>query len=359
MDSLYLHILASASDNIETALEIFAVLLFLHHQDLQITPRFIESFLSLREGEVFMVLSDLHSIIAVPSVNEQDVSFRFFHASLGDFLTDHSRSGDTFFLDSGVCHRNIVNGILRQLMNPASGSHFHCPYSTYWVLSMIALVYLEMQSLRAAFPEQCLKATPDPKFLSNLYDFDTISICPHQPRIAITFPITHLFTEIFDAINSSSRVPELLVWMQGQVCWTIVIFFTLLQKHPYREDDLFTHHLPSINVWLKRSICGRDHHNSQLAEQFIASATLVDFPEFPNIHHLIPRVLDLGPKWHTTKCDSHQIEDSGKWEIHVKYRHILSRFLTDRARSGGLFVDQSNYISLEKYLALFLRENLE
>ena len=75
--------------------------------------------------------------------------------------------------------------------------------------------------------------------------------------------------------------------------------------------------------------------------------------------HLIPRVLDLGPKWHTTKRDSHQIEDSGKWEIHVKYRHILSRFLTDRARSGGLFVDQSNYISLAKYLALFLRENLE
>ena len=131
MDSLYLHILMSASDNIKTALEIFSILLFLQHRDIQITPRFIESFLSLREGEVFMILSDLHSIISVPSPDGQHSSLRLFHASLGDFLTDRSRSGDTFFLDSGVCHRNIVNRIINQVMNPASGSHFRLPYSTY------------------------------------------------------------------------------------------------------------------------------------------------------------------------------------------------------------------------------------
>ena len=113
------------------ALEIFAVLLFLHHRDLQITPRFVEFFLSLREGEVFTILSDLHSIMAVPSADERDLPLRFFHASLGDFLTDHSRSVDTFFLDSGVCHRNIVNKIIKQLMNPDSGILLHFPYSTY------------------------------------------------------------------------------------------------------------------------------------------------------------------------------------------------------------------------------------
>ena len=133
LDSIYFYILTAASDNIDSALEIFAVLLFLHHWDLQITPRFIESLLSLREGEVFTILSDLHSIIqiAVPSASQRDRPLRFFHASLGDFLTDHSRSGDTFFLDSGVCHRNIVNRIIKRLMNSASGSHLHFPYSTY------------------------------------------------------------------------------------------------------------------------------------------------------------------------------------------------------------------------------------
>ena len=78
-----------------------------------------------------MILSDLHSIISVPSTDKQNLPLRLFHASLGDFFTDHSRSGDTFFLDSGVCYRNIVNAIVKQLMNPASGSHFYFPCSTY------------------------------------------------------------------------------------------------------------------------------------------------------------------------------------------------------------------------------------
>jgi hypothetical protein len=70
-----------------------------------------------------MVLSDLHSIISVPSPDKQNSPLLLFHASFGDFLTDRLRCGDTFFLDSGTCHRNIANRIVRQFMNPASGSH--------------------------------------------------------------------------------------------------------------------------------------------------------------------------------------------------------------------------------------------
>ena len=93
---------------------------------------------------------------------------------------------------------------------------------------MIALADLEMQSLQAVFPEQCLKATPDPEFLSNLYDFN-MSLCPH--RASHTPHITQIFMENFDAINSSSRVPELLVWMQSQVCLTIIVLFTFNDFH--------------------------------------------------------------------------------------------------------------------------------
>ena len=131
IDFLYSLILTSAFDNIDCAFEIFGILLFLQHQDIKNTPQFIESFLSLRKGEVFTILSDLHSIIAVPSANKRDIPLRFFHASLGDYLTDHSRSGDTFFLDSGVCHRNIVNRIIKHVMNSPSGSYLHFPYLTY------------------------------------------------------------------------------------------------------------------------------------------------------------------------------------------------------------------------------------
>ena len=74
-----------------------------------------------------------------------------------------------------------------------------------------------MRSLQEVFPEHCLKATPDPQFLSNLYGFD-MSLCPHQPSLARTSHVTEIFKETFDAINSTSRVPELLVWMKSQVC---------------------------------------------------------------------------------------------------------------------------------------------
>jgi len=87
---------------------------------------------------------------------------------------------------------------------------------------MIALMHSPNPSLQAVFPEQCLKATPDPEFLSNLYDFD-MSLCPHRLSWARISSITEFFTQTFDAINSSCRVPELLVWMQGQVCQTVVI----------------------------------------------------------------------------------------------------------------------------------------
>ena len=95
---------------------------------------------------------------------------------------------------------------------------------------MIALIHVNKQFLQAVFPKQCLKATLDPEFLSNLYDFD-MSLCPHQPSLACTSHITQIFTETFDAINSSSRVPELLVWMQSQVRQIIVMYLVQVHFH--------------------------------------------------------------------------------------------------------------------------------
>ena len=91
---------------------------------------------------------------------------------------------------------------------------------------MIALSYEDREPCLAAFPEQCLKATPDPEFLSNLYGFD-MSLCPNG-RSERSSSITELFTEKFDAINSSSRMPELLVWMTTQVCPTIIVTVLLI-----------------------------------------------------------------------------------------------------------------------------------
>ena len=105
----------------------------------------------------------------------------------------------------------------------------------------------------------------------------------------------------------------------------------------------------------------------------------MDFPQFRDIHHLIPQVLDLRSLHLTPKRDWHQIEDSDQWEIYVGYREIVSQFLIDQIGSPVYqhppycvrgssplytFVNcyrwsrggQEHYVSLAKYLLSFLLE---
>ena len=96
---------------------------------------------------------------------------------------------------------------------------------------MIAFTHWEKKAFLEVFPEQCLKSTPDPEFVSNLYGFD-MSLLPSGQSITISFiNYTQMFTKYFDAINSANRVPELLVWMQSQVCPTIIVPFILNDFH--------------------------------------------------------------------------------------------------------------------------------
>ena len=102
---------------------------------------------------------------------------------------------------------------------------------------MIALIDMHMkkrlkQTFLAVFPEHCLKSTPDPEFLSNLYGFDrSLCLLPNKKFSGPKYYISEDFKDKFDAINSASRVPELLVWMQSQVCPTIIVPFILNDFH--------------------------------------------------------------------------------------------------------------------------------
>jgi hypothetical protein len=124
IDALYSYILSAASDNIEKILDIFTVLLFRQNSRAwNPTVQSLESFLSYRTGEIFTVLSDMHSIISVPSPyqrHDSDITLRFLHASLGDFLVDRSRSGEDFFVDPGVGHRKIATWMMNKIQTPSS-----------------------------------------------------------------------------------------------------------------------------------------------------------------------------------------------------------------------------------------------
>ena len=92
----------------------------------------------------------------------------------------------------------------------------------------------------------------------------------------------------------------------------------------------------------------------------------MDFQQFRDIHYLIPQALD--PGFFSREHDYPQIEDSEKWEIYVKYRRIVSRFLIDQngaqishnPRYDSLFCwsrgCQEHYVSLARYLIRSLAE---
>ena len=128
------------------------------------------------------------------------------------------------------------------------------------------------------------------------------------------------------------------------------------------------YHRQSIELWIYTELLSINLDEEPIAEVFLhllASATLVDFPQFRDIHHLIPLVLEIN-LLDLAQLDYHQIEDSDKWEIYVKYRQIVSRFLIGQTcgippDTHNLFFfsawsrgGQENYVNLAKYLLRYL-----
>ena len=112
LDELYKHIFLAVAD-IEAVMKVFEVLFFF--PSLKHSIDVVETFLCLTPGELQIILSDLHSIIAVPS--PQDIAnrnLRLFHASLGDFLLDKSRSGN-LFIDAREAHAHMARYCIRRM----------------------------------------------------------------------------------------------------------------------------------------------------------------------------------------------------------------------------------------------------
>ena len=114
LDALYVHIFSTVK-NISRALEILSLLL-LTRTDMEITPQLLENLFLLRHGDIYIILSDLHSVIDVPAPAADRASsvIRIFHASLGDFLLDKSRS-TKLYIDTGNAHATLTRYFLKHL----------------------------------------------------------------------------------------------------------------------------------------------------------------------------------------------------------------------------------------------------
>ena len=83
-------------------------------------------------------------------------------------------------------------------------------------------------------------------------------------------------------------------------------------------------------------------------DMIVAAITLVNFPRFKDVHEVIFNVLDA-------RYEPNRYHYSPKeWEIFVKYRQLLSEFLTDERRSGPFFIGTVQYLKLAKYFWSFL-----
>lgn len=109
LDTLYTHIFSCVED-ITGVLQIIGFLI-LRQNDWDSwygdpTPEFLECLFGLRDGAVYLCLSELHSILNLPLPMANNNPIRICHASLNDFFVDKLRSGD-YYLDNVLVHTAI------------------------------------------------------------------------------------------------------------------------------------------------------------------------------------------------------------------------------------------------------------
>ena len=114
LDALYNQILSTVIQ-IEKGLDILMALILF--RQLPPRPDMLDHFFSYRPGLTRAILSDLHSILYLPSKDDRRGEIKIFHASLSDFLLDAKRSG-RFFVDLAKSRIIIARNILGVLVEP-------------------------------------------------------------------------------------------------------------------------------------------------------------------------------------------------------------------------------------------------
>ncbi|KDR76921.1 hypothetical protein GALMADRAFT_419203 [Galerina marginata CBS 339.88] len=105
LDKLYSVIFSTVeSEALPATLRILGVLLVPLTWGSSRTPEFIERLLMLEPGDMRNLLFDLESLL---TIDDQNKPVRVFHASLGDYLFDRSRSGQ-FYIDAGPVYADLA-----------------------------------------------------------------------------------------------------------------------------------------------------------------------------------------------------------------------------------------------------------
>ncbi|KAF8815945.1 hypothetical protein BYT27DRAFT_7186431 [Phlegmacium glaucopus] len=306
LDALYIHIFSTVK-NIDKALEILS-LLVLKQTDMELTPQLLEDLFFLRRGDVYIILSDLHSIVDVPAPADRASSvIRIFYASLGDFLLDKSRSAK-LFIDAGNAHANLTRYFIKHLSKidlPTSKDVTH-------------------ESFAHAFTMHCPLSSPMPELLDDLDDFDF-----------------YRFLTTFGSLGMVKKhLSYVFDWLKG-----------LSQNHP-SQKNLYSQNLLSLDMYLRSGLALLTS-SSSLAQLVVTGVML------PRFHHYyLSATVYLGADLDQESFNTFQRAsfpiicpyDLDNTYLGVEemaaYYGLLSEFLDDPLRSKEFYIDGNKYADL-------------
>jgi hypothetical protein len=118
LDAIYMHLFSSVL-NIQAVLKIMGILIAPMKTGFHLeTPVDIEEFLSLKAGDVELILADLSSVVCC---DMRYGPIQLLHASLGDFLHDKNRSRQ-FYIDGSTQHKELALLCFKSMQNKCKAS---------------------------------------------------------------------------------------------------------------------------------------------------------------------------------------------------------------------------------------------
>ncbi|KAJ7616422.1 hypothetical protein FB45DRAFT_934217 [Roridomyces roridus] len=128
LDALYIHILRQVPTRLGSRLlDILSVVM----DGWQFSPRHMDQFLGLQDGDVELTLRKLHSLLAIDDAQLAPLTLR--HASFGDFLLSASRSSEFHITEQRQL--DLARSALKILSSPQlpEETHYAWRVAQFWV----------------------------------------------------------------------------------------------------------------------------------------------------------------------------------------------------------------------------------
>jgi hypothetical protein len=180
------------------------------------TPFEIEEFLSLKPGDVELILADLSSVVCCDMRNGP---IQLLHASLGDFLHDKNRSRQ-FYIENPTQHKELALLCFKSMKNRSKA---YLRGFFIFVVNPFTVIDVSSTILRYAYRslvEHCSKAVMTSELEVLILEFPLVS----------TFEgfIATCAQQGFCTFEVYTFLVKFLTYLKSSVCDKTIYFFVIL-----------------------------------------------------------------------------------------------------------------------------------